>query len=239
MAQLTIRYRTYLKEAVVEALRQVFANHPDPSFRNTQVRIGYAIERAQLSNSIIVRYLERSIRNAGIGHAEWELISEEGASPEIWQRFKHFLYTGDLEFEIVTLSSRDRDWLADAMVNIIGMADTESYMAAFLNRIYNPDVTTEPSSKTHAINLRSDDFSGGGDVEGPAPWMAEDVFVYRTSFRVPVFGEFYSRELGQGQTYGKVTSIEAYPYMEDFESVPDPNPEDPSPWVDLEGIEIT
>jgi hypothetical protein len=235
--QQTIRYRTYLKEAVIEALRTVFAQHPDSMIRNTKVNLAYSTERASYP-AIIVRYYERDISSAGVGHEEWERVSDEGVTPEIFQRFKHFLYRGDLELEIVTLSARDRDWLADAVVNVLGMADTESYMLAFLNRIYNPDIGQEPGSKTHAVNLRTDEFSGFGDQEGPVPWLVpeQDTIMYRTSYRIPVFGEFYSRQITGGQTYGKITAVEVYPYIAGLEDKPNPNPEDPNPWRTLDGF---
>jgi hypothetical protein len=234
--QQTIKYRTYLKEAVIEALRSVFVNHPDPNLTDTQVRLAYSLERANLAKSIIVRYYERSLQSAGVGHEEWQRVTDDGVTPELHQRFKHFLYKGDLEFEIVALAARDRDWMADALVNIIGMGETESYMQSFLNRVYNPNIGQEPESKTHAINLKTDDFTGTGDQEGRAPWLIEDVYVYRTSYRVEVFGEFYSRQVVGGTSYGMVTNIEVYPWMTDIDPMPNPNPEDPGPWVDLTGL---
>lgn len=233
--QSTIRYRTYIKETMVEAMRLVFANHNDQFLRNTKVTVDLPMDRASFP-SVIVRFYERRIWNAGIGHYEWVRITPDGTQPELFQRFKHFLYTGDVEFAILGLSSKDRDFMADAIVNIIGMSDTESYMNAFYDRIYNADTSTEPGAKSHFINLKSDDFQGFGDQEELAPWMPEDVLVYRTSYRVPIFGEFYSRELTTGGTnYGKVTKVDVYPYMPPEETLPDPHPEDPAPWVTLDG----
>jgi hypothetical protein len=231
--QQTVAYKTYLKETLVEALRNVFVNHPDPTFRNTKVQLGYSLQRADLANTIVIRYYERFLRSAGVGHREWHNVSDD-VNPA-YQNLKHFLYKGDIEFEIVTLSARDRDWLSDALVTLIGMGETESYMQAFTNRVYYSNANLEPGSVAHFVNLQTEDFNGTGDTEGPAPWLAEenDVYVYRTGYRLPVFGEFYSR-LIIGTSYSKVEKVEIYPWMQDFETEPNPLPSPADvPWVSL------
>jgi hypothetical protein len=75
--QQTVAYKTYLKETLVEALRNVFVNHPDPTFRNTKVQLGYSLQRADLANTIVIRYYERFLRSAGVGHREWHNVSDD------------------------------------------------------------------------------------------------------------------------------------------------------------------
>lgn len=234
--QQTPRYRTYIKETLTQALRDVFADHPDSLMRKTEITPELPLSRAQFP-SIIIRYYERYIRNAGVGHSEWIKITDESTEPAIYQRFKHFLYGGDLEFYIIALSSKDRDWLADAVVQVISMADTENYSDAFLQRIYNPDQDAHPGSKLHFINLKTDEFSGYGDQDGLAPWMTDDVLAYRTSYRVPIFGEFYSRQLTSSDGYGLVTKVELYPWSPP-EPEPNPNPEDPAQWLNLDNFQV-
>jgi hypothetical protein len=144
--------------------------------------------------------------------------------------------------------------MADALVQAIGMAETETYTKAFLNRVYDADPDDEPHSKYHFINLATDEFSELGDQEAPAPWMEEDLLVYSATFRVPIFGEFYSRVLTGPETYGVVEKVEIYPWIPDIpepadpvtgeanpdpdgwnidpeSGEPNPNPEDPNPWL--------
>lgn len=228
--QHTIRYRTYIKETMVEALRQVFANHPDPLLQTVKVTPELPTDEASFP-AIIVRYFNRSLRNAGIGHHEWFLVTPEGYEPKLYQKFKHFMYAGDIEFKILALSSKDRDFLADALVQTIGMADSETYTKAFLTRVYDSEQEAEPSSLYHFINISTDDFQELGDQESNAPWMEKDLLVYSASFRIPVFGEFYSRLLTDQTSYGLVEKVEAYPWIEDIEEEPNPDPDDPSPWL--------
>ena len=251
--QQTIRYRTYIKETIVEALRAVFQNHPDPLLRGVKISPELPMDRSSYP-AIIVRYFNRSLRNAGIGHHEWMLATPEGYEPKLFQKFRHFMYNGDIELKVLAMSSKDRDFLADAVVQAVGMSETETYTKAFLNRIYNANPETEEQSKYHFINLATDEFSELGDQEGPAPWMEEDLLVYSATFRIPIFGEFYSRLLTDQTAYGFVTAVEIYPWIPDIPAPtdpatgganpdpagwnidpttgePNPNPEDPSPWL--------
>lgn len=228
--QQTVRYRTYIKETIVEALRDVFDDHPDPLLRNTKVTPELPTDRASFP-AIIVRYYNRNLHNAGIGHHEWILATPEGYEPKLYQKFKHFMYTGDVELKILALSSKDRDFLADAIVQTIGMGDSETYSRAFLERVYNADPEIQEGSKYHFINLKTDDFQELGDQEAPAAWMEEDLLVYSATFRIPIFGEFYSRLLTDQTSYGVVQQVDLYPWIPDIEPEPDPNPDDPNPWL--------
>jgi hypothetical protein len=235
--QQTVRYRTYIKETLVEALRDVFDDHPDPLLRNTKVTVELPTDESSFP-VIIVRYFNRRLNNAGIGHHEWMLATPEGYEPKLYQKFKHFMYSGDVEFKIMALSSKDRDFLADALVQTLGMAETEAYSRTFLERVYNADPEIQTGSKYHFINLATDEFSELGDQEGPAPWMEEDLLVYSSTFRVPIFGEFYSRLLTDQTSYGIVQKVEMYPWIPDLEEEPDPNPEDEAPWLSSEDVTL-
>lgn len=228
--QQTVRYRTYIKETMVEALRSVFDDHPDPLLRSVKVTPELPMDRSSYP-TIIVRYYNRSLRNAGVAHHEWMLATPEGYEPKLYQKFRHFMYSGDIEFKILALSSKDRDFLADALVQTIGMAEAETYTKSFLDRVYNANVDVDPQSKYHFINLSTDEFSEIGDQEQNAPWMEEDLLVYSATFRVPIFGEFYSRLLTDQTSYGFVKKVEIYPWISGIETEPNPNPEDPSPWL--------
>jgi hypothetical protein len=235
--QQTIRYRTYIKETMVEALRDVFDDHPDPLLQNVKITPELPTDRASYP-AIIVRYYNRDLRNAGIAHHEWHLATPEGYEPKLYQKFRHFMYHGDVEFKILALSSKDRDFLADALVQAIGMAEAETYTKTFLDRIYNADPEDEEQSKYHFINLATDEFSELGDQEAPAPWMEEDLLVYSATFRVPIFGEFYSRLLTDQTSYGFVTAVEVYPWIPDIEEEPDPDPDEPNPWLSSEDVTL-
>lgn len=219
----TIRYATYLKEAICEALASVFASHADPFFRNTKVTIETPFTEAAYP-AIVVRFYERNIRNAGISHYEWF------ADPNAIDRlipYRHILYTGDIEFAIFALSSYERDLLGDSVMQILTMGDIEVYTNQFLQRIYTADPAIEPASVDHMINVNTDSIDGMGESQAPAPWQPEDVLVYQKAYRLGVFGEVYSRTPSL-ENYGLVEKVDTFPYMPAAGEVR-PEPDHPGP----------
>lgn len=234
ISQQTIKYKTYVKEALVQALQLVFTSHPDDLLRITKVGIDFPITEAMYP-AVVVRFYERTIRNAGIAHEEhFEDPNQLGH----FVKYKHMLYEGDIEFAIYALSSYDRDLISDAIVQVLTMGDVEVYSNQFLNRIYAPpSIVSENESGAydpsidHPINLNTDEISGFGETQTQVPWQSEDQLIYQTSYRINIHGEFYSRT-PINHNYGVVERVDKYPYDPAAgETKPDPHPEDPSPWI--------
>lgn len=78
----TIRYKTGAKRTLVEALTGVFRNHPDELLQRTKVSIEYPRTEADYP-SVIIRFFERTIFNAGVGHQETNFVNGESDSIEI------------------------------------------------------------------------------------------------------------------------------------------------------------
>lgn len=218
----TIPYKTYIKQSLVEALRSVFNGHVDEVLRKTRVTIEYPNEHAAYP-AIIVRFFERDIKNAGVGHSE--ILTIDGQD----FRFKHYFYTGDIEFAIHALSSLDRDLISDSLIQTIGMGDLTAYTNRFFERIYPDDFSEHPKAEFNYININTDTISGFGETQTPAPWLDEDLLVYQTSYRVSIGGEFYSLPPETSQAVGYVEEVDDYPYRED-EEVPTGRADDPAEW---------
>jgi hypothetical protein len=208
----TIKYKTYVKTALVEALRPVFSQHIDQKLQPTKVTIDMPRER-QAFPSVVVRFYESEITNAGVGHEE-RFLDENNKS---W-KFKHYFYKGDIELAIHTLSSLDRDLIADTLVQTIAMGDLANYTNSFFNRIYPADSDAFPDSAGHFININADRITGVAEAQTRVPWNSEDDLLYTSSYRVEVFGEFYS--LPQDMPYELVSQVFLYPYIGDVEPVP-------------------
>lgn len=227
----TVQYKTHVKTTMVEAMAAVFANHPDTILR-TKVAVSTALPTTEAEYpAVLVRFYERYLRNMGIGHHEWlPVMDDNGLSTGQVVRFKHYMYSGDVEFAIYALSSFDRDLVADAVVQVLTMGDMEAYSTPFYDRIYTGDYVAHPGAEDHFITLSSDTVSGYGESEMIAPWMPEDVLVYQTSYRIPIQGEFYSRTPDIGPV-GLVSAVPLYPYAPvEGETPPDPEPTNPNPW---------
>lgn len=211
----TVKYKTYIKTALVEALRPVFANHLDPKLQNTKVTIDFPKEKQNFP-SVVIKFYENRIMNAGVGHEE----TFEDSDKKVW-KFKHSLYRGDIEFAIYALSSLDRDLIADTIVQTIAMGDLAEYTNNFFNRIYPPYPEEVPDSAGHFININSDQIDGIGESTTEVPWNAEDDLIYVSMYRVAVFGEFYS--LPPDMPYEYVSDVFLYPYIKGVEPRPSTN----------------
>lgn len=223
LREFTVPYKTYVKQSLVESLKVVFDAHVDPLLKSTRVSIEYPNEKA-LYPAVIVRFFERQINNAGVGHYEILRVNN------LDFKFKHYYYTGDIEFAIHALSSLDRDLISDSLVQTIGMGDLTDYTNRFFERIYNQDITEKPKAEYNFININSDTISGFGETQNPAPWQPEDVYVYQTSYRVGIAGEFYSLPPEQHAALGYVEEVDQYPYIKDLEDIPTGRPDDPAEW---------
>lgn len=68
--QETIQFKTFLKRTLVEALKNVFADHPDEHLSKTKIDVDFPHDEADYP-AIVVRYFGRQIHNAGVGHREY------------------------------------------------------------------------------------------------------------------------------------------------------------------------
>jgi hypothetical protein len=115
-------------------------------------------------------------------------------------------------------------------VEILQMGDLEPWTNELLKRVYQPGPADEPADQEHYVNINTDTLQEYAEEQQPVPWGAEDQLLYRTSLRMQVMGEFYSRVL-PSPIFGLVERVDTYPYQGDLgEPIPDPHPDDPSPW---------
>lgn len=231
--QYTIRYKTYLKQSLVEALEAVFENHPDQLLQDTKVRLESSFEEVDYP-MIIVKYHETTIKDAGIGHHE----RGYDTATSRWYKRQRKLYYGTVEFQIYALSTLDRDLISDALVQTIMMAEVRAYTAFFLYRIYRqetfeqlkslPAGTLGTAHHYSLINLGTQQLTGIGDSAVPNPWGAEDVLLYQDGYSLPVFGEVIS--MPPDILYNLLSEIVVYPYVGGIDAVPT-GAVDPALWV--------
>lgn len=217
--QETIHYSTYVKKTLAEGLRLVFDNHVDSILARTKVDVEFPTDEVSYP-AVIIRFFERSITNLGVGHREWLPEYDTNGDPTgNYIKYKHYYFTGDIEFAIYSLSSVDRDLLGDSIVQTLTMGDLTDYTDNLFQRIYEPDRIHSPESDDTFINLNTDEISGFGETQVQAPWLPEDVLVYQKSYRIGITGELYSLT-PDAVSYGPVASVDVFPYAEDLEPVP-------------------
>jgi hypothetical protein len=126
--------------------------------------------------------------------------------------YHHSIYHGDVAFEVYGLNTPDRDLIADALVEVVQMGVVGEEGKSFQERIYET-IGLTPYSNWHFITVNTDLLSGYGEREELAPWGPEDTWLYRTEYRVPIIGEFYSiTPKGSKGTLGLVKRVKLYPW---------------------------
>jgi len=232
LPQVTVKYKTYVKEALVEALSEVFQHHKDNALARTKVTIDFPRTDADYP-TLLIRFNERDIQNMGIGHIEH--IHEDGVTGEPTDplggvyAFKHYMYHADIEFAIHALSSYDRDLISDTIVQTLAMGDLEGYTNRFFERIYPDERSGKyPDSIWHFININTDTITGGRETQSATPWQSEDDLIYETSYRAATMGEFYSVPPDMPKEY--VTKVLTYPYISGLEPLPEGENPDQSFW---------
>jgi len=228
LPQQTIKYKTYIKTAAVDALRDVFDHHVDEHLARTKVTIDFPRTESDYP-SVIVRFFEKEIINAGIGHEELIQLSNADGSYAGTFKFKHYFYKGDIELATYSLSSLDRDLITDSLVQTIAMGDLEAYTNRFFSRIYTSNQQQYPDSASHYININSDNIMGFGETQQNVPWQSEDDLLYLSNYRIPVFGEFYSLPPDLPAPF--IEQVLAYPYLEGPEEVPTGDVGDGGEWT--------
>lgn len=219
----TVAYKTYLKTALVKAIRLVFDEHPDPRIRTeygpedevvsgTQVGIEYPTDERAYP-TVMIRYVERIVENTGVGHKEFI----ENPETKGIDAYKHSYYRGAAEFVIFALTSVDRDLISDALTQILRMPEMEEYTNHFFNQIFNIELATP---NLNYVNINTDSILGLGETVSPQPWLSENQLVYQSGYRTDIFGEFYSLPQNKApQQY--IEDVAVYPYIASIgETVP-------------------
>lgn len=190
--QVTLQYTTFLKRAIQESLADAFANHPDEIVREAKVALDFTHDRFKVP-AVIIKFYEREMPNAGVGHYEYLTAPNDPdpTNPTIFIKYYHRLYKGDISFEIWGKSSTDRDVLRDALIEVIAMSDATDSGYVFLERMYLY-LNETPYGLWHFPVLNTDLITGYGENVTTPPWSPEDTLLYQATYRVPIFGEFYS-----------------------------------------------
>jgi hypothetical protein len=206
--QATLQYSTFIKRALVESLQDALSHHPDPLVQTAKAALDFTHDRFRLP-AVIIKFYEREMPNAGVGHYEY-LPSPFNVNPDeptLFIKYYHRLYKGDISFEVWAKSSADRDVVRDALIEILAMTDTTNQGYAFIERLYLY-LNETPYGLWHFPVLNLDLITGYGENVGPAPWAPEDVLHYSCTYRVPIFGEFYSNTPAGVTGTGLVTAVE-------------------------------
>lgn len=198
MATLNDVYPVGIKREVATALRPVFGNNfPIEALRN-QIFVGWEYPNKEIRYpAIYITFTEGPIQNVGVGH--YEVVRDDQGDPKI---ARHFKFTGQLNFNVMALTPKDRDEISAALIQIIAMGMITPEFVSFHDEIDDSDYIT--------LALMHDKITPGGQQEGTVPWGDDEETVFIATYSVDVFGEFWS-DTETGDLI-EISEIDLYPY---------------------------
>ena len=115
---------------------------------------------------------------------------------------KHWIFSGRINFNIITLNPLDRDRLAAAVINAIAFGELPGELNDFWNQLRGTEYVY--------LQPLTDEITPGGEQVGNVPWGNEDELTFGNSYSIAVFGEFYSRP-DTGELI-QISEVDIYPY---------------------------
>ncbi len=211
----TVGHRRLVTRTLITALRNVFGDDYDRDRQGKNIKItpDFPFKREQYP-CVVVEYSPTRNVNAGVGHEEW-FIDAAGQL----RKWHHRRFEGNVTFNIMTLSTVDRDIWADAVEEVMTMGSLDDALVEFFYTIYgHPDDPVELVFSQLMLNV--DEISGGGNSASIAPWSPEDTLVHETSLSVEVHGGIYNVVPTQEWGYVTKATAESYPQFEETVVLP-------------------
>ena len=166
-----------VKKGVIQALKTTFnSTYPDPILRGISVEMEYPAKLEQYPG-IWVQFSFRDVQAMGIGNPV--LIN-----PDTEQRYQMWMFGGTVTLTIVALTSKERDTIADKVIQMYAFHSLNSeannfrsFLATwpYINMSVNNDVL-RPGGQSNTVG---------------APW-SPDVLVYEDTYSFDIVGQFAS-----------------------------------------------
>ena len=175
-----INYKMEIKRAVVKSLQAEFTvDNYYPGFESSRllteshITIEYP-QRPEQYPSIIVGFKEKELKSGGVGHYEF---TSENTVIQKW------LYMGTISLEIFALTSMDRDFISDSIVNLISFGRIQgSLFRDHVEANANVDLQLSIGSLTP---ISEQTMSG-------VSWGLTDARIYTVGYEFGCLGSFES-----------------------------------------------
>lgn len=214
-----VGYNRMVKRAMVEGVRRVFTNQfAERQLRDLRVASTFPMTKADYP-SVYVEFIEGANVNAGVGHSEM-FYDVNG----VLRRWNHRLFDGSIRFNVLALSSVDRDILGDAIVEMLafsGMPEMSLQHNLFTHIYGDPDGISPDLRQTLShLAYDSDVIRPGGESVSPVFWGSEDDLAYEKSYSVNVTGGFYNSYPSDVVGPDFITHAFVYPKLADQVALP-------------------
>jgi hypothetical protein len=176
-----ISYKMEVKRVIVRSLQNVFKNVEEyfPGYDSSKlltdshITIEYP-QRPEQYPSMIVGFREQTLKAGGIAHSE---VVEDTVVIQRW------LFTGQIRIEIFALTSMDRDFISDSLVNMLSFSRIEGF--PFRDYVEaNSGVDLQLS--VGALNPIAEDTMSG------VSWGLTDQRIYTAGYEFGCLGAFIS-----------------------------------------------
>jgi hypothetical protein len=192
-----INYKMEIKRSVVRGFQTVFHDPQTyfPGYESSQllteshITIEYP-QRPEQYPSLIIGFKEEELKNAGISHYE---TADNNAVNQRW------LYRGTISLEIFALTSMDRDFISDSVVNMLSFGMVEGF--PFRNYIENSSSVDLQLSLGSLTPIQEQTMSG-------VSWGLTDQRIYTVGYEFGCMGGFTSTS----RYYDLVSGIDGTAY---------------------------
>lgn len=177
-----------VKRAVILALRDALLKtnitvDGDPVY----VDLEYPMKKEQYPG-VWVQFSFTKLNRAGISHEVWVKDDQEN-----WTPIQEWMFNGRVTLTIVALRSRERDRIADTIINMLAFARTPDLVITKPNadtKQYRQLLTALTENPYVAMALNTDVITPGGQSASmDVPWQA-DVLAYEDNYSFDIIGNF-------------------------------------------------
>jgi hypothetical protein len=164
-----------IKTAIVRALKAAFddVDYPDEEIRGINISIEYPMKEMDYPH-LWVNFSIDKLQDAGLGH----FFLEEGIIK------REFMFWGTIRFNIVTLSSKERDIYASQLVQMLAFRNLNPIAAQF-------DEYLDSYPNLHMTIDRDTLLVQGQSVTLGTPWDEKEI-AYEDGYAIKVMGQVES-----------------------------------------------
>lgn len=177
-----------VKRAVILALRDALLRtnitvDGDPVY----VDLEYPMKKEQYPG-VWVQFSFTKLNRAGISHEVW--VQDENQN---WTPIQEWMFNGRVTLTIVALKSRERDRIADTIINMLAFARTPELVITQPNantKQYRQLLTALSENPYVAMAINTDVITPGGQSASmDVPWQS-DVLAYEDNYSFDIIGNF-------------------------------------------------
>lgn len=177
-----------VKRAVIVALRDgLLRTNITVDGSPVYVDLEYPLKKEQYPG-VWVQFSITKLNRAGISHEVWTKDEDDH-----WIPIQEWMFNGRVTLTIVALRSRERDRIADTIINMLAFARTPELVItqpSANTKQYRQLLTALAENPYIAMALNTDVITPGGQTASmDVPWQ-QDVLAYEDNYSFDILGNF-------------------------------------------------